>query len=86
LTTLIKTTGTQLIIASPSFEEAKKIVGGALSVICLTDKYILICRKDYDEDLPQNVSASMLLSYIKGQPSAVCGDVILTDIKFLCAL
>ena len=86
MTTLITSTGTQLVISNPTFEEARKIVGGCLSVICLTDYYIFICRKDYEEGMKQNILASRLLSYVKNDYLALSGDVILTDIKFLTQL
>lgn len=83
MTTLIRTNGTQQVIASPSIDEARKIVGGPLSVICLNEDIILICNERADVEEGQNITASKILSLIKGKPHGILGDVILTNSTFL---
>lgn len=84
MTTLIRTNGSQEVIASPSIDEARKIVGGPLSVICLDNNKIIICNeKAVYQELPQNITAGKILSIIKNKPLAVLGDIILTDASFL---
>ena len=83
MTTLIRTNGTQQVIASPSIDEARKIVGGPLSVICLNEDKILICNERADAEEGQNITASKILSLIKGKPHGIIGDVIMTDVTFL---
>lgn len=84
MTTLITTKGEQRIIASPSIEEARKIVGGNLSIICLNEEHILICNeKATVEHEAQNIVASKILTAIKKKPLGISGDVILTEINFL---
>ena len=83
MTKLIRTNGTQEVIASPSIDEARKIVGGSLSVICLDEDKIMICNGKADAEEGQNITASKILSLIKGKPHGIIGDVILTNINFL---
>jgi hypothetical protein len=83
MTLLIRTNGSQEVIASPSIDEARKIVGGSLSVVCLSDEKIIICNAQATADEGQNITASKILSLIKQKPHGIIGDVILTDNKFL---
>jgi len=83
MTTLIRTNGSQEVIASPSIDEARKIVGGPLSVICLDHNKILICNERANVEDGQNITASKILSLIKGKPHGIIGDVILTNADFL---